>query len=115
MIRCRSLPRLEELALAIREENLSLPRLPSDSPEGLKVLRVEGSGPISPDAGHPELKRRLAEANEGDLLIGPFPVGDMHVLLRLDKRITTRLDEEPSSSDSPRALRGLVRAPAASP
>ena len=49
-------------------------------------------GPIPPDAGHPELKRRLAQANEGDL-IGPFKVGEMHVLLRLDTRITTRLDE----------------------
>ena len=42
--------------------------------------------------GHPELNSRLEQANEGDL-IGPFPVGDVHVLLRLDTRITTRLDE----------------------
>lgn len=42
--------------------------------------------------GHPELNERLNQANEGDL-IGPFPVGNMHVLLRLDTRITTRLDE----------------------
>ena len=40
--------------------------------------------------GHPELQIRLAKANEGDL-IGPFAIGDMHVLLRLDTRITTRL------------------------
>ena len=32
------------------------------------------------------------KANEGDL-IGPFTISDMNVLLRLDKRITTRLDE----------------------
>ena len=37
------------------------------------------------------LKERLAKANEGDL-IGPFAIGDTHVLLRLDTRITTRLD-----------------------
>lgn len=42
--------------------------------------------------GHPELNSRLEQANEGDL-IGPFPIGDMYVLLRLDTRITTRLDE----------------------
>ena len=35
---------------------------------------------------------RLAKANEGDL-IGPFAIGDVHVLLRLDTCITTRLDE----------------------
>ena len=35
----------------------------------------------------------MANANEGDL-IGPFAVGDTHVLLRLDTRITTRLDED---------------------
>ena len=34
----------------------------------------------------------MENANEGDL-IGPFSIGDMHVLLRLDTRITTRLDE----------------------
>ena len=38
------------------------------------------------------MNERLAHANEGDL-IGPFPVGDMHVLLRLDTRISIRLDE----------------------
>ena len=34
----------------------------------------------------------MEQASEGDL-IGPFPIADMHVLLRLDTRITTRLDE----------------------
>ena len=34
----------------------------------------------------------MAIANEGDL-IGPFTVGDVQVLLRLDTRITTRLNE----------------------
>ena len=61
----------------------------SEGPESAQGGRI---GPISPDLGHPELKNRLAQANEGDL-IGPFAVGDMHVLLRLDTRITTRLDE----------------------
>ena len=41
----------------------------------------------------PSFKDRLAKANEGDL-IGPFVVGDVNVLLRLDSRITTRLDDE---------------------
>ena len=59
----------------------------------LKVPKVVGLVRFLPDAGHPSSKNRLANANEGDL-IGPFAVGDMHVLLKLDTRITTRLDEE---------------------
>ena len=92
MLRCRSRPRLEELTLAIKEGELDFASAAirfSEGPESAQGGRI---GPISPDAGHHELKRRLAQASEGDL-IGPFPVGDMHVLLRLDTRITTRLDE----------------------
>ena len=92
MLRCKSLSRLEELSLAIREGELDLAAAAirySEGPESAQGGRI---GPISPDAGHPELKDRLAKANEGDL-IGPFPIGDTHVLLRLDSRITTRLDE----------------------
>ena len=93
MLRCKSRPRMEELSLAIREGELDFAAAAirfSEGPESAQGGRI---GPISPDAGHPELKARLAKANEGDL-IGPFQIGDMHVLLRLDKRITTRLDEK---------------------
>lgn len=92
MLRCKSRPRLEELSLAIREGELDFAAAAirySEGPESAQGGRI---GPISPDAGHPELKVRLAKANEGDL-IGPFAIGEMHVLLRLDTRITTRLDE----------------------
>ena len=92
MLRCQSRSRLEELSLAIREGELDFAAAAirfSEGPESAQGGRI---GPMSPDAGHPELKRRLAQANEGDL-IGPFAVGEMHVLLRLDTRITTRLDE----------------------
>ena len=92
MLRCKSRPRLEELSLAIREGELDFATAAirfSEGPESAQGGRI---GPISPDAGHPELRDRLAKANEGDL-IGPFPIGDVHVLLRLDTRITTRLDE----------------------
>ena len=92
LLRCRTLPRLEELALSIREGDLDFAAAAirfSEGPESAQGGRI---GPISPDSAHPELKRRLDQANEGDL-IGPFHVGDMHVLLRLDKRITTRLTE----------------------
>ena len=92
MLRCKSRPRLEELSLAIREGEVDFAAAAirySEGPESAQGGRV---GPISPDAGHPELKDRLAKANEGDL-IGPFAIGDVHVLLRLDTRITTRLDE----------------------
>ena len=92
MLRCKSRPRLDELALAIREGDLDFAAAAirySEGPESAQGGRI---GPISPDAGHPDLKSRLAQASEGDL-IGPFPIGDMHVLLRLDTRITTRLDE----------------------
>ena len=92
MLRCKSRPRLEELSIAIREGELDFAAAAirfSEGPESAQGGRI---GPISPDAGHPELKARLENANEGDL-IGPFSIGDMHVLLRLDTRITTRLDE----------------------
>ena len=92
MLRCRSRPRLEELSLAIREGELDFAAAAirfSEGPESAQGGRI---GPISPDAGHPELRDRLAMANEGDL-IGPFGIGEVHVLLRLDTRITTRLDE----------------------
>ena len=92
MLRCNSRPRLEELSLAIREGDLDFAAAAirfSEGPESAQGGRI---GPVSPDAGHPELAERLAKANEGDL-IGPFPIGDVHVLLRLDTRITTRLDE----------------------
>ena len=92
MLRCKSRPRLEELFLAIREGELDFAAAAirfSEGPESAQGGRI---GPISPDVGHPELRDRLAKANEG-VLIGPFAIGDMHVLLRLDNRITTRLDE----------------------
>ena len=92
MLRCRSRSRLEELSLAIREGELDFAAAAirfSEGPESAQGGRI---GPISPDTGHPDLRDRLAKANEGDL-IGPFAIGDMHVLLRLDTRITTRLDE----------------------
>ena len=92
MLRCRSRPRIEELSLAIREGELDFAAAAirfSEGPESAQGGRI---GPISPDAGHPELRDRLNKANGGDL-IGPFAIGDMHVLLRLDARITTRLDE----------------------
>jgi hypothetical protein len=92
MLRSVSPGRVAELALAIREGELDFASAAirwSEGPESAQGGRI---GPISPDLGHPELNERLNQANEGDL-IGPFPVGNMHVLLRLDTRITTRLDE----------------------
>ena len=89
MLRCKSRSRLEELSLAIREGELDFSTAAirfSEGPESAQGGRV---GPVSPDAGHPELKARLANANAGDL-IGPFSVGDTNVLLRLDARITSR-------------------------
>ena len=91
MLRCKSRPRVEELAIAIRENDLEFASAAirfSEGPESAQGGRI---GPIAPDAGHPELNRRLSQANEGDL-IGPFVVGDFSILLRLDQRITTRLD-----------------------
>lgn len=92
MLRCNDRSRVEELALAIREGDLDFAAAAirySEGPESAQGGRI---GPISPHVGHPELNQRLEQANEGDL-IGPFAIGDMHVLLRLDTRITTRLDE----------------------
>ena len=75
--------------LAIREELdfASAAIRFSEGPESAQEVEL---GHIA-DLGHPELKM-TGSGNEGDL-IGPFAVGDMHVLLRLDTRITTRLDE----------------------
>lgn len=92
MLRCRSAGRVAELALAIREGELDFATAAirwSEGPESASGGRI---GPIHPDAGHPELNARLANASEGQL-IGPFPVGDMHVLLRLDTRISIQLDD----------------------
>ena len=92
MLRCKSRSRLEELSLAIREGELDFAAAAirfSEGPESAQGGRI---GPISPEAGYPELRDRLAKANEGDL-IGPFAIGDTNLLLRLDTRITTRLDE----------------------
>ncbi|MEB3235131.1 MAG: peptidylprolyl isomerase [Cyanobacteriota bacterium] len=92
MLRCSDRSRVDELALAIREGDLDFAAAAirySEGPESAQGGRI---GPISPHVGHPELNSRLEQANEGDL-IGPFAIGDMHVLLRLDTRITTRLDE----------------------
>jgi len=92
MLRCRSAGRVAELTLAIREGELDFAAAAirwSEGPESASGGRI---GPIHPDAGHPELNVRLATASEGQL-IGPFAVGDMHVLLRLDTRISTTLDE----------------------
>ena len=92
MLRCKSRSKIEELSLAIREGELEFASAAIRYSEGLESAQGGRIGPISPHAGHPELQDRLANANEGDL-IGPFPIGDTHVLLRLDTRITTRLDD----------------------
>ena len=104
MLRCRDQARVQELSLAIREGEIDFATAAirySEGPESAQGGRI---GPIPPTAGHPELNQRLEMANEGDL-IGPFPVGDQHVLLRLDTRITTRLDE----STQPQLLEELYQ------
>ena len=92
MLRCRDQGRIQELSLAIREGEIDFSMAAirySEGPESAQGGRI---GPISPQLGHPELNQRLELANEGEL-IGPFPVADQYVLLRLDTRITTRLDD----------------------
>ena len=61
---CAATPRLEELA-AIREGDLDFAAAAirfSEGPESAQGGRI---GPISPDAGHPELKWQLAQAGRG--------------------------------------------------
>jgi hypothetical protein len=93
VLRCGSPSRIQELALAIREGDIDFAAAAirfSEGPESAQGGRI---GPVSPmAAGHPEVASRLEQANEGDL-IGPFPLGGEHLLLRLDTRITTRLDD----------------------
>ncbi len=93
LLRCSSLPRIEELSIAIREGELDFSAAAirfSEGPESAQGGRI---GPIHPDTGHAEVSRRLEQANEGDL-IGPFPIENIHVLLRLDTRITTHFNEQ---------------------
>ena len=59
--------RIEELSFAIREGELDFAAAAirySEGPESAQGGRIDRS----PDAGHPELKGRLAKANEGDLI-----------------------------------------------
>jgi len=92
LLRSSSSSRVSELCLAIREGEIDFATAAirwSEGPESASGGRV---GPIHPDSGHPEIVSRLAQAVPG-VLIGPFLIGDTHVLLRLDKRINIRLDE----------------------
>ncbi|KZR72337.1 PPIC-type PPIASE domain protein [Prochlorococcus marinus str. MIT 1313] len=93
MLRCSSLPRIEELALAIREGEMDFAAAAirfSEGPESAQGGRV---GPIHPNTGNAEVNSRLEQANEGDL-IGPLLIDNSHILLRLDTRITTRFNEQ---------------------
>ena len=92
MIRCRNQAKVAELALAIREREIDFAAAAISHSEGPESAQGGRVGPVWPHAGHPEINQRLDQANEGDL-IGPISVGDFHVLLRLDTRITNRLDE----------------------
>jgi hypothetical protein len=104
MLRCTDQARIQELSLAIREGEIDFTTASirySEGPESAQGGRI---GPIAPHAGHPDLNQRLEVANEGDL-IGPFSVGGQYVLLRLDKRLSTRLDE----STQPQLLEELYQ------
>jgi len=93
LLRSSSLPRIEELSLAIREGELDFAAAAirfSEGPESAQGGRV---GPIHPNTGNIEVNSRLEQANEGDL-IGPFPLDNSYILMRLDTRITTRFDEK---------------------
>lgn len=98
MIRTSSLSRLRELLISIREGELDFAAAAirwSEGPESAGGGRV---GPISAThAGHPELRKRLESAVEGQY-VGPFTIDQTHVLLRLDKRINARLDDYMQSS-----------------
>lgn len=92
LLRSSSESRVSELCLAIREGEIDFATAAirwSEGPESATGGRV---GPIHPEAGHPEIVRRLAQAVPGEL-IGPFSIETTHVLLRLDERINIRLDE----------------------
>lgn len=92
LLRSSSESRVSELSLAIREGEIDFATAAirwSEGPESATGGRV---GPIHPDAGHPEIVRRLSQAVPGDL-IGPFPIETTYVLLRLDERINIRLDQ----------------------
>ena len=68
-----SLPRLEELSLAIRENDLDFATAAIRFSEGPESAQGGQDWTDFPEAGHPELNRVLAQKNEGDL-IGPFPI-----------------------------------------
>ena len=93
LLRCSSLSRLNELYLSIQEGDIDFASAAIAWSEGPESARGGRVGPIlASHAGHPELRRRLNSAVEGQF-IRPFSIGDTHVLLRLDKRLHVRLDD----------------------
>ncbi len=94
MIRTSSMSRIKELLISIREGELDFAAAAIRWSEGPESARGGRVGPISANhAGHPELRKRLESAVEGQY-VGPFTIDQTHVLLRLDKRIQVRLDDQ---------------------
>ena len=94
MIRTSSSSRIKELLLAIREGDLDFAAAAIRWSEGPESARGGRVGPIpAVHAGHPELRRRLEYAVEGQY-VGPFTIDQTNVVLRLDKRIKARLDDD---------------------
>lgn len=50
-------------------------------------------GPVAVRTMHPELAERLGVAREGELL-NPFPIGELYLVTRLEKRIPVVLDAQ---------------------
>ena len=94
MLRSSSESRIREIALSIREGDIDFATAAINWSEGPESARGGRVGPIpANNAGHPELRKRLSSAIEGECL-EPFKVSNSYILLRLDKRINSVLDDK---------------------
>ena len=92
MLRCSNPSRLRELFLSIREGELDFATAAIRWSQGPESARGGRIGPVpANNLGNPELTELIHGASIGEY-VGPHKIGDMHVLLRLDKRVDPPLD-----------------------
>ena len=94
LIRNQNLSLLSEISLSVKEGELDFSSASirwSEGPESAQGGRI---GPISMlSIGDAPLREKLESSAEGDI-IGPFPIGGTYAVVRLDKRIASRLDDQ---------------------
>lgn len=82
-----------ELWLRIQEGEETFASLAQTYGGGVEKFTGGVVGPVPMGSMHPELAERLRTAREGELL-KPFPVAELHLVARLEKRIPAVLDTQ---------------------